>query len=126
MYEDGEIVETMRDGEAIPPAKSAELKKLKATTPADYRDIKAARRVRAIPGELSAEIKAIWTEMLLDVRHPKEAINGLDGVDVPLFYVASGTGRHERPRRSPRPGSKVEGLTALAEAWRTLHVARPT
>ena len=116
MYEDGEIVETTRDGEAIPPAKSAELKKLKATTPADYRDIKAARRVRAIPGELSAEIKAIWTEMLLDVRHPKEAINGLDGVEYHFSMWLQGRGDMSGHAWSPRPGSKVEGLTALAEA----------
>jgi hypothetical protein len=118
LFENGEIRQYDLEGKKVPPEKSMTLKKLKARTPADYRNIKATRRARPIPGELAVEIRAIWTTTLLDARRPAESSEVVDGVT--YHFSAWLQRRREISRRvhSPDPESRTGRLTSLADAMR--------
>jgi hypothetical protein len=114
-FED-EIKELTRAGEAIPPETTAQLKKLKGETPADYRTIKATRHACALPREVSEEIRGVWKKMLLDVRHPKEPRDGLDGITYHFSAFFVGWGELSGEAWSPDAESKTGRLVSLAEA----------
>jgi hypothetical protein len=89
------------------------LKQLKADAPANYRDIKATRQAQPISRKLAEEIKTIWEKMLLDVKHPKEVIDGMDGVTYNFSAWVKGRGEISGHIWSPKSGSKTGKLTSL-------------
>ena len=115
MYESGEAEEVDSEGKAIPLEENVTYQKLKKSTPSDYRKIKAERRARPIPREVAAEIKRLWDEMLLNVRHPTNPVNGLDGVTYDFSADIKGRGELSGHIWSPEPESKSGRLTTLAE-----------
>jgi hypothetical protein len=116
LYQNGVIIEFTHDGKEKPPEKSDLLRKLKETTPADYRSIKVTRHARPLSRELVEEIRTVWENMLLDVRHPKEPFEGKDGVTYHFSARLKGRGEMSGHVRSPRPESKTGHLRSLADA----------
>ena len=119
LYEKGEIKTFTHEGgkyKEVPPEKSVALKRLKEKTPADYRNIKATRRARPIPGELAGDIEAIWTTMLLDVRHVEKPDDIMDGVTYHFSARIGVRGEISGQTDSPEEESKTGRLAALADA----------
>ncbi len=111
MYKTGEIGPTITlDGKEIPLEQDEEYKALKKRTPADYRDIKAVRRARPLPRDLTEGIKKLWEVMLLGVRHPEESRDGLEWHNLPLLDLGPGARRPQRPHLVAR--SQIEDRTA--------------
>ena len=115
MYESGEIGTVTKDGKEIPLEQNVAYQKLKKTTPADYRAIKAKRQARPIPKEVAGEIKSLWEEMLLNVRHPSKPDGGKDGVTYDFSAWIAGWGDLSGHIWSPKPESKTGRLTKLAD-----------
>jgi hypothetical protein len=115
MYETGEAGSVDGDGKEIPLEQNEAYQKLKKSTPADYRAIKAKRQARPIPKELAGEIKGLWKEMLLNVRHPSEGNDGLDGVTYDFSASVGSRGELSGHIWSPEPESKTGRLTNLAD-----------
>jgi hypothetical protein len=114
MYESGEM-SLFKDRKAIPLEKNVSYKKLKKTTPADYRTIKAKRQARPLFREVAAEIKSLWKAMLLSVRHPAEPEDGVDGTTYDFSAWIAGWGDLSGHIWSPEPQSKTGRLTRLAD-----------
>jgi hypothetical protein len=109
-----EIDTLVLNGENVPPELLGSLKAFKKQA-VEFRTIKAMKRSRSIPRELCEEIKAVWEKVLLDVRHPKEDVNGLDGVSYHFSTFIKGRGDLSGQTWSPNEGSKMDRLTSLAE-----------
>jgi hypothetical protein len=58
----------------------------------------------------------VWEKALLDVRQPKEDVNGLDGVSYHFSTWIRGRGVLSGQTWSPDQGSKMDRLTSLAES----------
>jgi hypothetical protein len=116
MYATGEIgLASTMDGKEIPLEQDKAYQKLKKNTPADYRAIKAKRLARPIPKEVAGEIKGLWKEMLLNVKHPAESEDGLDGTTYDFSAWIYGRGDLSGHIWSPKPESKTGRLTRLAD-----------
>jgi hypothetical protein len=115
MYESGEIGALAKDGKALPLEKNSSYQELKKSTPADYRAIKAKRQARPVPPDVAGVLKEIWKEMLLNVRHPAEPEDGLDGTTYDFSAWISGRGELSGHTWSPEPESKTGRLTKLAD-----------
>lgn len=116
MYEEGKIRMVATGGKQVPLEENEHYKALKETAPADYRQIKARRKARPIPADVAKNIKAIWDEMLLSVRHPAEPMLGADGV---MYYFSASIpwrGDISGHIWSPEPDSKTGRLVALANS----------
>ena len=117
MYKTGEIGPAMTlDGKEIPLEQDEEYKALKKRTPADYRDIKAVRRAKPLPRDLTEGIKKLWDVMLLGVRHPEEERDGLDGTTYHFSAWVQGRGDLSGHIWQPGPESKTGHLARLSRA----------
>jgi hypothetical protein len=104
-----------KDNEKVPQDLLDRMEDLKKDA-VDYRTIKAVRRSRPLPRNLSEEINSVWRKMLLDVRQPREPRRGKDGV---IYYFSAwikGRGDLSGQVWSPSKGSKTDLLTSLALA----------
>jgi hypothetical protein len=118
MYESGELKPVTKAGKTIKALSLEEnvaYQKLKKSTPADYRAIKAKRQARPVPPDVAGVLKEIWKEMLLNVRHPAEPEDGLDGTTYDFSAWISGRGDLSGHIWSPEPESKTGRLTKLAD-----------
>lgn len=116
LRERGQIRAFDRDGKPIPPEADKSFQELKGRTPADYRQIEAKRRARAIPADLAAGLKQAWERMLLDVRHPAEPEMGHDGVTYHFSMFVPGRGEVSGHVWSPDEGTKTARFAELAQA----------
>jgi hypothetical protein len=115
MYESGEIGPLHDDGNEVPLERNPAYQKLKKETPSDYRKIKAERRSRPIPEDLASQMEKLWAQMLLNVQHPAEDDDGLDGTTYDFSGRVRGRGTLSGHIWTPEPTSKTGRLTALAE-----------
>jgi hypothetical protein len=106
-----EIDTLVLNGENVPPDLLASLKDRKREA-VEFRTIKAMKRSRPIPRELCEQINDVWEKALLDVRHPKEKVHGLDGVCYHFSTWIKGRGDVSGQTHSPDKGSKSVSLNS--------------
>jgi hypothetical protein len=114
-FEEGKIKSTVK-GRIVTLEQDPAYQRVKKTAPSDYRKIRVEREARPLPKDVADRLKALWDEMLLNVRHPAELEHGQDGETYYFSAWLRGRGQLSGHAWSPEPASKTGRLVALVGA----------
>ena len=115
IWETFSIYEAEKQTQGKPLNPDSTLAEMKKQFPSDFREITVHTDSRSISAPLTERIRRVWEHMLLNARHPKQPVLGLDGETFHFSMWVYEHGWVSGEVWSPERG-KTLALTRLAQA----------